>query len=271
MLTYLSITNFQPDGEIIGYFGNAFIPNRGDGQRGNLRIPRQVLRRLLLEKLSSSTVVFGKQFVRLTLRDFNKLSLAFGDGSTVEGVDLLISADGIRSSVVKEILPNDPGPKYIGIMIVLGIAKFCHPLLDERGFYTLDGNHRLFTMPYEGAKPNGNDRRIMWQLSYTLNESEAKSWSLVGPQALKDEVLRRCNNWHDPVIQMIQSTPLETIWGTGLMDRDPEELVSAIGDSRFSNVVVLGDAAHSMSPFKGMFATPTLGTVFQALSICHLC
>ena len=35
----------------MGYFGNAFIPNRGHGQRGNLRVPRYVLREVMLEQI----------------------------------------------------------------------------------------------------------------------------------------------------------------------------------------------------------------------------
>lgn len=229
----------------------ALTPNRDIGQRGNLRIPRQVLRKLLMDRVRAN-VVFGKQLIRLESLDDNKLCLNFSDGSTERDVTLLIGADGIRSSVVKLVIPNDPGPKYLGVMIILGIADFCHPLLDERGFYTLDGNHRLFTMPYEGSRLSCQTRRIMWQLSYNLSEEqEAKTLSLAGPIALRDEVLRRCQDWHNPVLDMIRATSLETIWGTGLMDRDPEALVKKLSASTFSNVVILGDAAHSMSPFKG--------------------
>jgi hypothetical protein len=55
----------------------------------------------------------------------------------------------------------------------------------------------------------------MWQLSYRLHdEQEAKRLSAAGPEALREEVLRRCHNWHQPVPDMIAATPLETIWGT---------------------------------------------------------
>jgi 2-polyprenyl-6-methoxyphenol hydroxylase-like FAD-dependent oxidoreductase len=213
----------------MGYFGNAFSSNRGMGQRGNLRIPRQVLRQILMEQLESKIPVeFGKRLVGFDAEDETvsksssnqaspQLALRFEDGSTETGVDLLIGADGIRSSVVKHLLPNSQaGLNYLGIFIILGIAEFSHPHLDERGFYTLDGNHRLFTMPYEGSRlSNSNNRRIMWQLSYRLeSHEEALRLSKAGPKVLQEEVLKRCEAWHDPVVKMVQSTPHETIWGT---------------------------------------------------------
>lgn len=53
---------FRPDGTILGYYGNAFhnvgvedlSQRRGLGQRGNLRVPRQVLRRIMMDELLAS-------------------------------------------------------------------------------------------------------------------------------------------------------------------------------------------------------------------------
>jgi len=67
---------------------------------------------------------------------------------------------------------------------------------------------------------------------------------------------------HDPVPQMLRSTPLETIWGTPLMDRDPTAILNemnrlynpdklGIDPKGHHRVVVMGDAVHPMSPFKG--------------------
>lgn len=213
-----------PTGKIVGYFGNAFNNNNsGMGQRGNLRIPRQALRRIMLDKVQAP-IVFGKQLVSFAQEEeenssTQQLTLQFADGSSESGVDLLIGADGIRSAVLQQLVPNSAGLNYLGIFIILGIAEFCHPLLDECGFYSLDGTHRLFTMPYAGTKLDGKNRRIMWQLSYRLEnndneDDEAQRLSAAGPLALQQEVLRRCREWHDPVVDMVQSTPLETIWGT---------------------------------------------------------
>jgi len=171
---------------------------------------------------------------------------------------------------------------YLGIMIVLGITEnFYHPLLDERGFYTVDGVHRLFTMPYQGCKLTDlelhniplNDqtttckrsRRYMWQLSYKLTSiQEAKSLSQSGSQCLVNEVLKRTKSWHEPIQDMILATPLESVWGTPLMDRQPFSLYNQIKKTysphqytekekivRTLRTVVSGDSIHAMSPFKG--------------------
>lgn len=213
--------SFAADGRILSYYGNAFSAGGGGrGQRGNLRLPRQVLRRILLSKVHAP-IEFNKRLVGFTTaqaesdNDDDRLTLSFDDGSTQPGIDLLVGADGIRSAVVKHLVPHDKGLKYLGIFIILGIADYHHSLLDERGFYTLDGNHRLFTMPYQGSRLDGNKRRIMWQLSYRLeSEEEAQRLSAAGPQVLQQEVLTRCAEWHNPVLKMVQSTPHKTIWGT---------------------------------------------------------
>ena len=225
---------------------------------------------------------WGKRLVTFHQLSNEKLYLEFDDGSILDDVDLLVGADGIRSAVVQALVnanDNAAGLRYLEIMIILGIANFSHPHLNERGFYTLDGEHRLFTMPYEGSKlddekRDASTRRIMWQLSYRIeDEAETKRLSAARPESLRDEVLRRCHGWHQPVADMVKATPLETIWGTGLMDRDPEDLLKRLDLSSSPRVVVLGDAVHPMSPFKGQGANqaltdgPLLASWLQSASI----
>jgi 2-polyprenyl-6-methoxyphenol hydroxylase-like FAD-dependent oxidoreductase len=257
----------SPDGSILGYYGNAFCKHRGMGQRGNLRIPRKLLRRILLDKLAHTTIKvhWGHKLVDWTQNENGTFVLCVErpDAATTpqeKGVvemkaDLLVAADGIHSSVVRKIYhgvqptcydPETIGLRHMGVRLVLGISDFSHPLLDERGFYTLDGTHRLFTMPYESSRYSSSTEkknRTMWQLSFQTPDEEYRNSSSLDPHGLQQDVFKRCQSWHDPVLEMIRATPLSTIWGTDLMDRDPNELLQLV-QKNHPRLVVLGDALH---------------------------
>jgi hypothetical protein len=71
----------------------------------------------------------------------------------------VIGADGIHSAVRALMSAGEGvggGLSYLGVFLVIGISETRAPLLTRRGFYTLDGRARLFTMPFrdEGA-PRG--------------------------------------------------------------------------------------------------------------------
>jgi hypothetical protein len=184
----------------------------------------------------------------------------------VVDADLLVAADGIRSAVLGKLvyekeeeeeeeeeeqqqqqqkalklspeeectkhicdtnkLPTNIGLRRMGVRLILGIADFEHPHLNERGFYTLDGTHRLFTMPYQSNRSfpsvdnnhsnnnnnkSSNSSRIMWQLSFATPTDFDES---LDKTQLQNYVLETCHSWHPPVLDMIQATPLDTIWGT---------------------------------------------------------
>jgi len=259
---------FQPDGIVCGYYGNAFLPGRGTGQRGNIRIPRQRLQQIMTNRFvelleqtktefcSSSgghKIFWGHELtgirevegsekkveVELTTNsnnNNNNNSSNNNNPTTVtilkKNFDLVIAADGVRSAVVKSLAPKCR-PKPLHVMLILGITdNFHHPLLTERGFYVLDGKHRLFTMPYEGDS-YASERRIMWQLSYRYDgdnnneeeeedtaDNEGQDTTIFlnqqrgNPDFLREKVLEICSHWHDPIPAMIRATPRETIWGT---------------------------------------------------------
>jgi 2-polyprenyl-6-methoxyphenol hydroxylase-like FAD-dependent oxidoreductase len=330
------------DGIPIGYFGNAFfrlpngdcdttayqLPRRGNGQRGNLRVPRKLLRRFLYDKLVEEKTRLQKlnpnqedlpavqwnhtlvefQWVASTQKYNLKFETPTGCGAKEPSLsrpisfsaDLLIAADGIRSTVLQQMYiarnsrkqslpwrkslpppsiydsPEYYGLRFLGVRLILGIADFDstsvfmdphHPLqlLNERGFYTLDGQgRRLFTMPYQSNRfvrdPQGTKNRVMWQLSFatTLTRQQQDA------ESLKKMVLDTCQAWHQPVMDLIQATPVESIWETDLMDRDPQQVYHELvcgNDHRqpeYPRLVVVGDALHSMSPFKGQGANQAL-------------
>lgn len=233
--------------------------------------------RAMMDKIEQ---IGNKQCKKTSSDDHRRpVLLTFDDGTTDE-VDLLIGADGVNSVVAKQYLQTtlptsnandgvddvvtDTSPNQIGIFIILGITDHFHPHIDERGFYTLDGFHRLFIMPFEGSRiSSSNRRRTMWQLSFPADANESKRLSSLSQSEMQHEVLNRCKEWHEPFPDMVKNTPLDTVWGTALLDRDPQIFIEhrqkLEKHGRIpSRVMLLGDAAHAMSPFKGQGANNAL-------------
>jgi 2-polyprenyl-6-methoxyphenol hydroxylase-like FAD-dependent oxidoreductase len=235
-------------------------------KRTNVHIARQSLRSALLEQLGGHDgIKWGHQLVAFKECEDKGAELSFlVDGKiSTSKADLIIGADGIRSSVRKLLIGEDATPlRYLGCIVILGICplkaleSINSPLLDSATvFQTANGNERIYMMPYTSDS-------IMWQLSFPMPEQEAKALSARGPQALKEEASRR-TQWHDPIPQILAATPEGHISGYPVYDREalrPELLKKA------NQVTLIGDAAHPMSPFKGQGANQAL---LDALSLAR--
>ncbi|KAL1523893.1 hypothetical protein AB1Y20_018812 [Prymnesium parvum] len=260
---------FDARGAPLGYFGAAFSRHEGGGGR-NLRVPRLVLRRMLWEQLAPESVQWGWKLTRYEEHaDGTGVSAHLerctaGDAPRevrVVEAALLVGADGLRSAVRAQKLRDEL--RYVGVLLVLGISDHVHPLLRHQGFYTVDGVHRLFTMPYEPSSSASGEHTTMWQLSIAMPcEEEARALCAGGGEAILAEMRRRCADWHAPVPQMLQNTQVGSVWGDLLFDRAPMPLRRkhdhGAASAWHSRVTLLGDAAHPMTPFKGQGANQAL-------------
>lgn len=276
--------SLDSSGRVLGLYGHsareeasdasatdATVSEAASDEKRNVHLPRQKLRQSLLDALEPGTVKWGKRLERYEESD-DGVTLMFEDGTTEEA-GILVGADGIFSRVRAQKLGDEP-LSYLGVLVVLGICRGVdHALCRNKVFQVVDGENRMYAMPFtasadgDGCIPpfEGVERvetaddepgAMMWQLSFPVAESEARALA-EDPVRLREEAMRRCGDWPEPVAQLLTQTREDCMAGYPAYDRDITPASTLRGEES-SLVTLIGDAAHPMSPFKGQGANQAL-------------
>ena len=181
----------------------------------------------------SVPVELGARYTGFT-QDKESVEAQFADGRVVRG-DLLIGADGIRS-VLREQLFGPPKISYTGYSSWRGIAA-----VDEKyisfgvSSETWGLGRRIGLIPLKGG-------RMYWFVAYTTPQGGGKDETA---EQRKQHVLSLFRGWHHPIEAILEATDASQIIRTDVYD------IESLPQWSKGRVVLVGDAAHAMSPNMG--------------------
>jgi 2-polyprenyl-6-methoxyphenol hydroxylase-like FAD-dependent oxidoreductase len=214
-----------------------------------LNLMRAVVHRVLRDEATRRgiDVRYEKRLVGITEAG-PEIIATFEDGTTEVG-DFLVGADGVHSRVRACILPEHASPRDTSM---ISIGGFCSegvtPPLDpdDAGRLTfVVGPRHQFGYSKMSATQWG-----WWCHAHAADADERAALATMPLEALRDRILERYRGWDAPVLDFIRSTE-------GWL-RTPIHDVPSLPTWRRGRVLLLGDAAHAMSPAGGQGASLAL-------------
>ncbi|MCR3749724.1 FAD-dependent oxidoreductase [Lentzea californiensis] len=226
-----------------------------DDSRSEKSVSRIAMRTALLGGLDD-VVRFDKTFTRFTQNDDGTVTAFFDDGTSETG-DVLVGADGAQSRVRRQYLP---GAKVVdtGITSVAGKlpltdenAKLLPPLADG-GITLLFGTRGEFViihvMRFDGT--GVEDDYIMW--GYAASHDKFPDMKDMSQSELKQVVLNLTPKFHPHMRRLFALATPETVFQVRVRTSERPRPWQP------SNVTMIGDSVHLMTPGRGIGANTAL-------------
>ncbi|GAA4227675.1 FAD-dependent monooxygenase [Streptosporangium album] len=247
-------------------------PQATDPVDSHQSVSRITLRQVLLSGLTG-VVRFGKTYERYTREADGTVTLHFADGSTATA-DIVVAADGGNSRVRRQYLPH---AQRIDTGIVTVAGKF--PLTGETRGLIADRLWKgpnmvipqrgcgMFTAPHElgdsvlpsgigstereGALYDNTAGYVMWAYGAADGRFPGDIAEM-GADRLKETVARMTAGWHPDLRTLVTLADPDTVSLLPIRTSVPIDPWPA------TNITLLGDAIHSMTPMRGIGANIAL-------------
>ena len=208
------------------------------GERGELGpgsevavVHRADLQRVLTDQLPRSAIRYESVCLGVDQQpDGASVTWHGPDGETSATADLVLAADGLRSPLRHSLWPDDPGVRYAGYTSWRGITAAPFDLAS--GGETWGRGERFGCAPLR-------DGRVYWFATASVPAGSATTDE-------RAEVLRRFGAWHDPIPALVTATR-----GGEVLRHDINDLGGRLDSFVRGRVVLIGDAAHAMTPDLG--------------------
>ncbi|KAI1390352.1 uncharacterized protein F4822DRAFT_233677 [Hypoxylon trugodes] len=211
-----------------------------------LPISRPFLINCLQETLPAGVVIHQK-VARVITRQGKKPVVQFEDESPDETADLVIGADGIRSTVRRDLFGEDEKyrPQYAGICAVGGVLDVPLPkhLLDNPTMVFYMGSTGVFG--YTGLTQADKNKLLYW----SVYETDLPGRGLkLDHDLMIQQIRERHGDWTDPLIrQCLQKANLDNVYPIFVMPDLPYW--------GRDGCVLVGDAVHALPPRSGQGAS----------------
>jgi 2-polyprenyl-6-methoxyphenol hydroxylase-like FAD-dependent oxidoreductase len=178
------------------------------------------------------------------------ITARFADGSTASG-DILVGADGIRSTVRSLIDPNAPGPQFTGLLGFEAVAR--HEVDAEPGTMTFAFGKRGYYLYW--PEPGGGTR-------WGANLPQERPMSLTAARAVPSSdwmrTLRAAYADDDPGRDLMLTSSADELQVVGSL-----QIMPRLGHWHRGRMVLVGDSAHAPSNSSGQGASLALESAVQ--------
>ncbi|MFI1382509.1 FAD-dependent monooxygenase [Embleya sp. NPDC020886] len=232
----------RPDGRVLApTSAGAFVERFGEPM---VVAPRAELMRVLLAGLPGDALRTGTTAagVRPGGAD-RRASVTTTTGETLTA-DLVVGADGIRSPIRGALFPEHPGPRYAGFTTWRAIVPHVEVVPGETW-----GRGLVF-----GSMPLA-DGRVYWYAT-----ANRPAGVVHGDE--RAELLRLYRDFHAPTRQLIEAATPEQI-----LHLDVHEMAEPLPAHHRGRVVLIGDAAHAMTPNLGQGGNQALEDAIELADV----
>jgi len=257
------------------------IPVQADPVESEKSVSRMTLRQVLMTGLED-VITFGKEFTHFEQHTDGTVTAHFADGSSATG-DILVGADGAGSRVRKHYLPQ-ARQEDTGIIAIAGklpITAESASLLPPRVFQGIsmvqapkgyscilhvmefkwdrsgkiksgmgDSDAELIKV-WPGSQFDNTRDYINWGFSATADKFPADVMDRRGDD-LARLVAEMTPNWHPNLRRLFELTDPSTCFPVNIKTSVPVDPWPA------TNVTLIGDAIHTMTPGRGVGANTAL-------------